>query len=289
MKGSTHALKKTPSALAHRASCACPLARHPRGEPARRLVAFVRRRHRKAACTQRSDRLVVLSGHRPTPSISSRNLHVQTGSIGRRAGTASVRPSGATKMQWPTPAWRQPRPRWHATLCNSASAPSRGFCRIATSRFEPLRRLVRDTMIRSEMSPTCRRLAAARYAGSAPASAPAALASSRCGMAAWLLICRDENHAHHLQRRGRHTAGQAPRPSTAARRARAPGSMRVLLDGNIRFSAAKSDGAVRLLLRLLVERGHECWADAYLVAEARHSLQTKGPTPCRRSTRYCRT
>lgn len=53
--------------------------------------------------------------------------------------------------------------------------------------------------------------------------------------------------------------------------------MRVLLDANVLFSAAKSDGAVRQLLRLLVERGHECWADAYVVAEARRNLVAKGP------------
>jgi hypothetical protein len=52
--------------------------------------------------------------------------------------------------------------------------------------------------------------------------------------------------------------------------------MRVFLGANILFSAAKSDGAVRALLRLLLERGHECWADAYVVAEARRNLQAKG-------------
>jgi uncharacterized protein len=53
--------------------------------------------------------------------------------------------------------------------------------------------------------------------------------------------------------------------------------MRVFVDANILFSAAKSDGAVRALLRLLVEGGHECWADAYVVAEARRNLERKGP------------
>jgi hypothetical protein len=52
--------------------------------------------------------------------------------------------------------------------------------------------------------------------------------------------------------------------------------MRVFLDANILFSAAKSDGAVRALLRLLLERGHECWVDSYVVAEARRNLQAKG-------------
>jgi predicted nucleic acid-binding protein len=52
--------------------------------------------------------------------------------------------------------------------------------------------------------------------------------------------------------------------------------MRVFLDANILFSAAKSDGAVRALLRLLVERGHTCCADDYVLAEARRNLETKG-------------
>lgn len=53
--------------------------------------------------------------------------------------------------------------------------------------------------------------------------------------------------------------------------------MRVFLDANILFSAAKSDGAVRHLLRLLLDRGHECWADAYVVSEAQRNLVAKGP------------
>jgi predicted nucleic acid-binding protein len=52
--------------------------------------------------------------------------------------------------------------------------------------------------------------------------------------------------------------------------------MRVFLDANILFSAAKSDGAVRSLLRLLVAGGHECWADAYVAAEARRNFEVKG-------------
>lgn len=53
--------------------------------------------------------------------------------------------------------------------------------------------------------------------------------------------------------------------------------MRVFLDASILFSAAKSDGAVRFLLRQLIEQGHVCWADAYVVAEARRNLAAKGP------------
>lgn len=52
--------------------------------------------------------------------------------------------------------------------------------------------------------------------------------------------------------------------------------MRVFLDANILFSAAKTDGAVRELLRMLLERGHECWADDHVSAEARRNLTAKG-------------
>lgn len=52
--------------------------------------------------------------------------------------------------------------------------------------------------------------------------------------------------------------------------------MRVFLDANVLFSAAKSDGAVRALLRLLLERGHTGVVDSYVVAEARRNLQAKG-------------
>ena len=53
--------------------------------------------------------------------------------------------------------------------------------------------------------------------------------------------------------------------------------MRVFLDANILFSAAKSDGAVRALLRLLLDSGHECWVDDYVVIEARRNLTAKEP------------
>ena len=52
--------------------------------------------------------------------------------------------------------------------------------------------------------------------------------------------------------------------------------MRVFLDANVLFSAAKSDGAVRELLRRLLEAGHECWVDDYVVIEARRNLARKG-------------
>ena len=51
--------------------------------------------------------------------------------------------------------------------------------------------------------------------------------------------------------------------------------MRIFLDANILFSAAKSDGAVGRLLKLLIAAGHECWADGYVVEEARRNLDAK--------------
>lgn len=53
--------------------------------------------------------------------------------------------------------------------------------------------------------------------------------------------------------------------------------MRVFLDANILFSAAKSAGAVRTLLEELLRLGHECCADAYVVEEARRNLDVKAP------------
>ena len=51
----------------------------------------------------------------------------------------------------------------------------------------------------------------------------------------------------------------------------------MFLDANILFSAAKSDGAVRELLRMLMHAGHECLADDFVVTEARRNLLVKGP------------
>lgn len=53
--------------------------------------------------------------------------------------------------------------------------------------------------------------------------------------------------------------------------------MRVFLDANILFSASKSDGAVRLLLQLLIEAGHEFWVDGFVLGEARRNLEAKAP------------
>ena len=53
--------------------------------------------------------------------------------------------------------------------------------------------------------------------------------------------------------------------------------MRIFLDANILFSAAKSDGAVRRLLQLLDQAGHECCADGFVAEEARRNLAVKAP------------
>jgi predicted nucleic acid-binding protein len=53
--------------------------------------------------------------------------------------------------------------------------------------------------------------------------------------------------------------------------------MRIFLDANVLFSAAKSDGAVRLLMHRLLDAGHACLADEYVVTEARRNLAAKGP------------
>ena len=53
--------------------------------------------------------------------------------------------------------------------------------------------------------------------------------------------------------------------------------MRIFLDANVLFSAAKSAGAVRKLLAMLLEQGHELCADGYVVEEARRNLALKSP------------
>ena len=53
--------------------------------------------------------------------------------------------------------------------------------------------------------------------------------------------------------------------------------MRIFLDANVLFSAAKSDGFVRRLLDLLTARGHILCADGYVAEEARRNLAAKGP------------
>lgn len=53
--------------------------------------------------------------------------------------------------------------------------------------------------------------------------------------------------------------------------------MRIFLDANILFSAAKSAGAVRRLLEMLNRAGHECAVDTYVIEEARRNLVAKAP------------
>jgi len=53
--------------------------------------------------------------------------------------------------------------------------------------------------------------------------------------------------------------------------------VRIFLDANILFSAAKSDGAARTLLALLADADHECWADGFVAEEARRNLLAKAP------------
>lgn len=53
--------------------------------------------------------------------------------------------------------------------------------------------------------------------------------------------------------------------------------MRIFLDANVLFSAAKSDGATRKFLSLLHNAGHALCADAYVTEEARRNLAAKAP------------
>jgi predicted nucleic acid-binding protein len=53
--------------------------------------------------------------------------------------------------------------------------------------------------------------------------------------------------------------------------------MRIFLDANILFSAVKTDGAIRQLLQLLRDAGHDCRVDGYVIEEARRNLAAKAP------------
>jgi predicted nucleic acid-binding protein len=54
--------------------------------------------------------------------------------------------------------------------------------------------------------------------------------------------------------------------------------VRIFLDANILFSAARADGAIRQFLALTETAGHELWADAYVFEEARRNLAAKTPS-----------
>ena len=53
--------------------------------------------------------------------------------------------------------------------------------------------------------------------------------------------------------------------------------MRIFLDANILFSAAKSAGAMRRFLETLKFTGHTLVADAYVLEEGRRNLEVKFP------------
>ena len=58
--------------------------------------------------------------------------------------------------------------------------------------------------------------------------------------------------------------------------------MRIFLDANILFSAAKSDGAVRQLLRNLQQASHALVADSYVQTEAVRNIAAKADTQAAR-------
>jgi uncharacterized protein len=54
--------------------------------------------------------------------------------------------------------------------------------------------------------------------------------------------------------------------------------VRIFLDANILFSAAKSSGAIRHFVGLLLDAGHECCVDAFVITEASRNLEVKAPS-----------
>jgi len=52
-------------------------------------------------------------------------------------------------------------------------------------------------------------------------------------------------------------------------------AVRIFLDANILFSAAKSDGPISALIVRLLDAGHECWVDGYVIDEARRNISAK--------------
>jgi predicted nucleic acid-binding protein len=51
--------------------------------------------------------------------------------------------------------------------------------------------------------------------------------------------------------------------------------LKIFIDANILFSAAKTDGAIRSLVTTLLDAGHECWVDGYVLDEARRNVSAK--------------
>jgi predicted nucleic acid-binding protein len=58
--------------------------------------------------------------------------------------------------------------------------------------------------------------------------------------------------------------------------------LRIFLDANILFSAAKSDGAIQALVAALLDAGHECWVDGYVIDEARRNISVKASSRLQR-------
>jgi len=52
-------------------------------------------------------------------------------------------------------------------------------------------------------------------------------------------------------------------------------AVRIFLDANILFSAAKSDGPISALIVRLLDAGHECWVDGYVIDEAHRNISAK--------------
>lgn len=53
--------------------------------------------------------------------------------------------------------------------------------------------------------------------------------------------------------------------------------LRIFVDANVLFSASRAEGAMRHLLALCEEAGHELQADPYVIEEARRNLAAKAP------------
>lgn len=64
-------------------------------------------------------------------------------------------------------------------------------------------------------------------------------------------------------------------------------ALRIFLDANILFSAAKSNGAVRQLLHDLHADGHVLVADRYVVTEAQRNIATKSTDDTWPTSRRC--
>ena len=56
--------------------------------------------------------------------------------------------------------------------------------------------------------------------------------------------------------------------------------MRIFLDANILFSAARSVGAIRFLVHALHAAGHVLVADEYVATEARRNIASKSEADC---------